>query len=42
MGNGMSLTRCWRKDNTPEEYMHLDWQGEEEEMRRQQTGQTNI
>jgi regulator of RNase E activity RraA len=33
---------AWRKDNTPEEYMHLDWQGEEEEMRRQQTGQTNI
>jgi len=30
----------WRKDNTPEEYAHLDWTGEEEEMRKRQTGPT--
>jgi hypothetical protein len=29
----------WRKDNTPPEYQHLDWEGEEEEVRRRQTGQ---
>jgi hypothetical protein len=33
----------WRKSNTPSEYMHLDWTGEEEEMRKRQAGQaTNI
>ncbi len=30
----------WRKDNTPPEYMHLDWTNEEEEMRKRQTGPT--
>lgn len=30
----------WRKDNTPPEYMHLDWTNEQEEMRRRQTGPT--
>lgn len=30
----------WRKDNTPPEYMHLDWTGEEEEMRSRQSGPT--
>jgi len=30
----------WRKDNTPAEYMHLDWSNEEEEMRKRQTGPT--
>jgi regulator of RNase E activity RraA len=28
----------WRKDNTPPEYTHLDWTGEEEEMRKRQAG----
>jgi regulator of RNase E activity RraA len=32
---------AWRKDNTPPEYSHLDWSGEEEETRKQQTGPTN-
>jgi regulator of RNase E activity RraA len=32
----------WRKDNTPPEYTHLDWEGEEEEMRRRQTGQNTL
>ena len=31
---------AWRKDNTPPEYMHLDWSGEEEEMRKRQSGPT--
>ena len=30
----------WRKENTPPEYAHLDWSGEEEEMRKRQTGPT--
>jgi regulator of RNase E activity RraA len=30
---------AWRKDNTPPEYLHFDWEGEEEEVRRRQTGQ---
>lgn len=30
----------WRKDNTPAEYLHLDWSNEEEEMRKRQTGPT--
>ncbi|MBN1372351.1 MAG: hypothetical protein JW987_10475 [Anaerolineaceae bacterium] len=30
----------WRKDNTPAEYLHLDWTNEEEEMRKRQTGPT--
>jgi regulator of RNase E activity RraA len=30
----------WRKDNTPPEYMHLDWSGEEEEMRNRESGPT--
>jgi regulator of RNase E activity RraA len=29
----------WRKTNTPPEYTHLDWSGEEEEMRKRQSGQ---
>jgi regulator of RNase E activity RraA len=29
----------WRKDNTPPEYTHLDWSGEQEEMRQRQDGQ---
>ena len=29
----------WRKDNTPPEYTHLDWSGEQEEMRQRQAGQ---
>ena len=28
----------WRKDNTPLEYSHLDWTGEEEEMRKRMEG----
>ena len=28
----------WRKANTPPEYGHLDWTGEEEEMRKRQSG----
>jgi regulator of RNase E activity RraA len=31
----------WRTDNTPPEYAHLDWSGEEEAMRNRQTGPTN-
>jgi regulator of RNase E activity RraA len=31
---------AWRKDNTPPEYMHLDWSGEEEEARKRQSGPT--
>jgi regulator of RNase E activity RraA len=30
----------WRKTNTPPEYTHLDWSGEEEDMRKRQTGPT--
>jgi len=30
----------WRKDNTPAEYVHLDWSNEEEEMRKRQSGPT--
>lgn len=30
----------WRKDHTPPEYTHLDWSGEEEEMRKRQSGPT--
>ncbi len=30
----------WRKDNTPPEYSHLDWTGEEDEMRNRQSGPT--
>jgi regulator of RNase E activity RraA len=30
----------WRKTNTPPEYTHLDWAGEEEEMRKRQSGPT--
>lgn len=29
----------WRKENTPAEYAHLDWSGEEEELHQRQTGQ---
>ncbi len=29
----------WRKDNTPPEYQHLDWNGEEEDLRKRQSGQ---
>jgi regulator of RNase E activity RraA len=32
----------WRNDNTPPEYAHLDWEGEEEEMRRRQTGRDTL
>jgi regulator of RNase E activity RraA len=32
----------WRLDNTPPEYAHLDWTGEEEEMRKRQAGQDTI
>ncbi len=32
----------WRKENTPEEYQHLDWTGEEEEMRKRQSGQDTM
>jgi regulator of RNase E activity RraA len=32
---------AWRTDNTPPEYTHLDWSGEEEAMRKRQTGPTN-
>ena len=32
----------WRKDNTPPEYVHLDWTGEEDEMRKRQSGQSTI
>lgn len=32
----------WRKDNTPPEYAHLDWAGEEEEMRKRQAGQQTM
>ncbi len=32
----------WRKDNTPPEYSHLDWTGEEEEMRKRQAGQSTM
>ena len=28
----------WRRENTPAEYAHLDWSGEEEEMRKRQAG----
>ncbi len=31
---------AWRADNTPPEYAHLDWSGEEEAMRKHQTGPT--
>ncbi len=30
----------WRKDNTPPEYTHLDWSGEEDAMRKRQSGPT--
>ncbi len=32
----------WRKDHTPPEYAHLDWSGEEEEMRKRQAGQDTM
>lgn len=32
----------WRKDHTPPEYGHLDWTGEEEEMRKRQAGQSTM
>ena len=32
----------WRKDNTPAEYANLDWAGEEEDMRKRQTGNPTI
>ena len=32
----------WRKENTPEEYQHLDWTGEQEEMRKRQAGQDTM
>ncbi len=32
----------WRKTNTPPEYAHLDWAGEEEDMRKRQAGQTTM
>lgn len=30
----------WRNENTPPEYQHLDWTGEEEEMKKRQQGPT--
>jgi regulator of RNase E activity RraA len=33
---------AWRKDNTPPEYVHLDWSGEEEEMRKRMAGQQTM
>jgi regulator of RNase E activity RraA len=32
----------WRVDNTPPEYTHLDWTGEEEEMRKRQAGRDTM
>ncbi len=32
----------WRETNTPPEYQHLDWTGEEEEMRKRQAGQSTM
>ena len=32
----------WRKTNTPPEYQHLDWTGEEEEMRKRQAGNATM
>lgn len=32
----------WRKDNTPPEYVHLDWMTEEEDMRKRQAGQSTM
>ncbi len=32
----------WRKDHTPPEYVHLDWSGEEEEMRKRMAGQQTM
>jgi regulator of RNase E activity RraA len=32
----------WRQDNTPPEYHHLDWTGEEEEMRKRQAGRQTM
>ncbi len=32
----------WRKENSPAEYSHLDWTGEEEEMRKRQSGPTVV
>jgi regulator of RNase E activity RraA len=32
----------WRKDNTPAEYTHLDWAGEEEEVRKRQAGRDTM
>ncbi len=31
----------WRQENTPPEYSHLDWSGEEDDMRKRQSGPTN-
>lgn len=33
---------AWRDDNTPPEYAHLDWSGEEEEMKKRQSGQSTM
>lgn len=33
---------AWRKDNTPDEYKHLDWSGEEAEMKKRQSGQATM
>jgi regulator of RNase E activity RraA len=32
----------WRKTNTETEFEHLDWSGEEEEIRKRQSGPTNL
>jgi regulator of RNase E activity RraA len=32
----------WRKDHTPPEYAHLDWTGEEEEMRKRNEGSQTL